>query len=195
MTARLQRRRNHRAMDNYKKRISSPSTWIYQIAFPGIWFATLVACGFLLYTAQVATPILSTYLLLFAVGSFILRKRYFCFKTVYLDAQSLHVQGLCQSERIPRSRIANVRWEPRQHPQQMTVELRTRSAFGNRIVFTPTPWPESSDSIHPVAAELLSAQDGELANGGFVDGSSRPTRPTLDVISGGAGSSVGKTVE
>jgi hypothetical protein len=126
------------------RRISSSMTFFYKWVFPIFWFgisALVLATGLaaLLFGGKASGDSL-VFLLVPAsmaiVGYFIMRKLVFDLVDEVLDAgDALVIRNRGIEERIPLADIINVNYAQATQPPRVTLSLRSRSQFGDRVTF------------------------------------------------------------
>jgi hypothetical protein len=138
-------------------RLSSRATPIFKVAVPVAYFTYVVILVWLLFSRSHRPPPIPVMVLVLTVllgaGGFIL---WICapLKRVHVDRTTLLVSSFGREIRVPLTDIAAVteaRWI-NIHP--VTIELRTPTEFGRRLVFMPRVQWFLLWRPHPIVVEL-----------------------------------------
>jgi len=144
-----------------KRNLSSELTGFYKF-FPAVWipvFGLAIAClfvGVFQGTDGAPAPQSLKWLILsvWVVGSILIYFACASLKDVSIDEHSLYVSNYLKEISIPLTDVSdvteNIWWNF--HP--VTVHLRRRSVFGEKIIFMPERGLLWFGSSHPVVAQL-----------------------------------------
>ncbi len=145
------------------RELSSRLTIWFKFVFPALWiplfgagtlavFVTAAAAG---AKAQHSPAVVKWLMLAVWVGASTLIWRVCCrLKRVWVEGPWLHVSNYVREERIPLASITSVTENRWVNIRPVTVEFRTPTGFGHRIVFMPEVRWLLFWRPHPIAAEL-----------------------------------------
>ena len=128
------------------KRISSPTTFFYKRVLPSLVFGSLIL--FMAFAALGEwsigrTPAPSAFLpaVLFAITGFLVFKRmiFDLVDEVWDAGDMLIVRNKGQEDQVLLSEITNVSHSDFAYPQRVTLSLRAKGLFGEKITFCAPP--------------------------------------------------------
>jgi hypothetical protein len=156
-----------------RRRISSALTFFRKFIFPALVVFVLARGFHNIYLAQQTDPtrvgfspneLVAFFAFVIVVFGTLTWRFDLPLKAVEMDDEALYISNFLGEIRVPFRDVEDVRqgfWMSR---QRVTIRLRTRTEFGQRIVFMPTlRWFALLDR-HPIVRELRMAMlDGQAA--------------------------------
>ena len=152
--------------------LSSRQTFFLKFVFPPLWIGSFGAATAFLWWAtgpSKGPPVAMKWLFLamWVGGSALVWWSCVHLKRVRVDEAFLYVSNYATEVRIPLAALVRVRENRWMNPRPVTLEFRTPTPFGRRIVFVPKARLLGWGSPHPVVAELRDSS----ARAGGGDGS------------------------
>jgi hypothetical protein len=144
--------------------ISSRATWWYKRIFPIVWFGFLIV--FVIVNVFVIPGAALSWVPAVLVAAVMAVVGYSAMKRLILDlvdetwddGDALIVKNGNDSDRIALSDISNVGYSPLMSPLRVTLSLRKRSRFGDKVSFF-APMRLFSFSANPVVEDLIRRVD------------------------------------
>lgn len=137
-----------------KQVISSNATLFYKYVFPVLWIGLF---GYVVSDVLMGSESgdLWLFALLWVVGAVFTLLLASRLKFVSVDERAIYASGYVRKEEIPLSDIISIEESSGVKPKQVTLRLRSPSAFGRKIVFIPELRVFETWRVnHPVIAEL-----------------------------------------
>ncbi|CAN5384329.1 hypothetical protein BH10ACI1_BH10ACI1_15520 [soil metagenome] len=143
-----------------KRQISSKQTFFLRIILPILFVVIISAATVSMYLQPDKSGKSAVFLLpgIFVVVLPIIILILSRFKAVSVDDKFLYVSNYLKEIAVPLSDIRDVT-ESRLRGHPVTIHLKTRLEFGEKITFLPKIRPFTFSKSHPIVAELK-----ELAN-------------------------------
>jgi len=140
-----------------KRRLSSLETVLMKVIFPGFWIPLFGIASLTMFLRPIEghdSEPKWMFLLIWLAGFAFIYWSCIRLKEVSVDENFLYVSNYLKEVAIPLSEIEDVTENVWINIHPVTIHLKSRSVFGDKIVFMPTVRFFAFFSSHPVVAEL-----------------------------------------
>ena len=115
--------------------LSSRSTFFFKLIFPALWI--LIFAGGTLAMFGSGEPLAPVFAVATLAGTLFSSARFFPLKSVIAGRDGIVVSNFVRQIEVPYDQIVSVNENKRLNTRDITISLRTDSAFGQTIRFQP----------------------------------------------------------